>query len=44
MLTRRCEKQLRDKWRVDKHEEFVMHEIHGHIHDEWHIHPFLQTG
>merc|ERR1719199_208256 len=37
--SRRCEEQLREKWRVVKHEESVMREIHGHIHDEWCIHP-----
>ena len=30
---------VREKWRVDKHEESIMREIHGHIHDEWCIHP-----
>merc|ERR1719199_947746 len=38
--SRRCEEQLRIKWRVVKHEESVMREIHGYIHDEWFSHPF----
>jgi len=44
--SRRCEEQLREKWRVVKHEETVMREIHGHIHDEWCIHPpfFAEIG
>ena len=37
--SRRCEEQLRQKWVTVKHEESVMREIHGHIHDEWCIHP-----
>merc|ERR1719409_2484364 len=37
--SRRCEEQLRQKWITVKHEESVMREIHGHIHDEWCIHP-----
>ena len=37
--SRRCEEQLRKKWRVVKHEESIMREIHGNIHDEWCIHP-----
>jgi hypothetical protein len=37
--SRRCEEQLREKWRIVKHEETIMREIHGHIHDEWCIHP-----
>jgi len=37
--SRRCEEQLREKWRVVKHEETIMREIHGYIHDEWCIHP-----
>jgi len=37
--SRRCEEQLRQKWVTVKHEETVMREIHGHIHDEWCIHP-----
>jgi hypothetical protein len=37
--SRRCEEQLRQKWAVVRHEESVMREIHGHIHEEWCIHP-----
>jgi len=37
--SRRCEEQLRQKWITVKHEESVMREIHGYIHDEWCIHP-----
>jgi len=37
--SRRCEEQLRQKWETVKHEERIMREIHGHIHDEWCIHP-----
>jgi len=37
--SRRCEEQLRQKWVTVKHEESVMREIHGYIHDEWCIHP-----
>jgi hypothetical protein len=37
--SRRCEEQLRQKWTAVKHEESVMREIHGYIHDEWCIHP-----
>jgi len=37
--SRRCEEQLRQKWEEVKHEERIMREIHGWIHDEWCIHP-----
>jgi hypothetical protein len=37
--SRRCEEQLRERWRVVRTEESTMREIHGHIHDEWCIHP-----
>jgi hypothetical protein len=37
--SRRCEEQLRQKWAIVRHEESIMREIHGHIHDEWCIHP-----
>jgi hypothetical protein len=38
-VSRRCEEQLRQKWRIVVEEEERMREIHGHIHDEWCIHP-----
>jgi len=38
-VSRRCEEQLRQKWRSVVEEEERMREIHGHIHDEWCIHP-----
>jgi hypothetical protein len=38
-VSRRCEDQLRQKWRIVVEEEEKMREIHGHIHDEWCIHP-----
>jgi hypothetical protein len=38
-VSRRCEEQLRQKWITVVEEEEKMREIHGHIHDEWCIHP-----
>jgi len=38
-VSRRCEEQLIQKWRDVVREEERMREIHGHIHDEWCIHP-----
>jgi len=37
--SRRCEEQLREKWRIVKREETIMREIHWSIHDEWCVHP-----
>jgi len=42
--SRRCEEQLRQRWEVVKREERRMREIHGHIHDEWCIHPPFFQG
>ena len=37
--SRRCEHQLVELWNRVKREESHMREIHGHIHDEWCVHP-----